>query len=102
MRRFLMASSAALLGGCMTIPGVSTVQMVNTDPQGVLLTIDGKGECETPCTVKLDGPQKARLAKAGFQTITVTLAPGKSEVTIPMQLAAASTGVDSTELPELD
>ncbi len=75
---------------------------VNTEPTGALLAIDGAGECETPCRVKLDGPRKARLAKAGFVTRTITLTPDRRSLTVPMELAAATDDVDSVALPSLD
>lgn len=100
MRIIAAAITAALLGGCVTTGG-GNVLMVNTDPQGALLTIDGIGECETPCSVKLDEPRQARIAKAGFVTLGVLLKPGSKPLTIPLDLAAASTDVDAEALPEL-
>ncbi|WP_375205870.1 PEGA domain-containing protein [Hyphococcus sp.] len=91
-----------LPGGCMTIGGGASTLMVKTDPEGALLAIDGVGECETPCSVRLDGPKQARIAKAGFVSKTYVLSPGKNEVTIPLELAAASDDVDATALPDLD
>ena len=100
--RFLAAAFAAcVLGGCVTTGGGSTL-LVNTDPQGALVAIDGAGECESPCTVKLDGPRRARIAKAGFVALDVMLTPNRRSVTIPLELAAASDDVDTETLPELD
>ena len=90
------------LGGCVTLGGGSSTLLVNTDPQGALVTIDSVGECETPCSVRLDGPKTARIAKAGFVAKTFVLSPSGREVTIPLELAAASEGVDTTALPDLD
>lgn len=91
-----------LLTGCMTIGGGSSVMLVNTAPQGALVAIDGYGECETPCTIGLDAPKKARIAKAGFVSKTFVLSPGSREVTIPLELAAASEDVDASALPDLE
>lgn len=109
MLRISAILAATLAGGCVTDDlgmglggdGARNVSVI-TDPPGALLTIDGFGECETPCTVKLDEPRRARLAKAGFVAQTVTLGPDRSSVTIPMKLAAASDDVDAATLPDLD
>jgi hypothetical protein len=82
--------------------GGSSMLLVQTDPAGALLTIDGVGECETPCRIRLDGPKKAKIAKAGFVAKDYMLSPGKSEVTIPLELAAASDDVDATALPDIE
>ncbi len=107
MRRVAMTLMAAMVltaaGGCVTIGGGgSSIVTVNTSPPGALLTIDGAGECETPCTIKLDGPRQAKIAKAGFVAVTTTLAPGRKSVTIPLELAAASEDVDTLVLPDLN
>ena len=91
-----------LLGGCVTMGGGASTMLVQTDPAGALVAIDGVGECETPCRIRLDAPKKARIAKAGFVSKEYMLSPGKSEVTIPLELAAASDDVDATALPDLD
>ena len=102
LARSFAATGFLLLGGCLTMPGGTSTLLVNTDPQGALVAIDGVGECETPCTIKLDGPQNARIAKAGFVTQFVTLNPSRKPATLPLELAAASKDVDTTALPELD
>ena len=102
MRIPAAATLPFLLTGCMTLGGGSSTMLVNTDPPGALVTIEGFGECESPCTVRLDAPRKARVAKAGFLSKTYVLSPGSREVTIPLELAAASDDVDTTTLPDLD
>ena len=102
MRVLASAAMAFLLGGCVTVGGGTATRMIVTEPPGAVLTIDGAGECETPCSVKLAGPLRARIAKAGFVATTVTLTPGRGDIVIPLELAAPSTGVDTTALPELD
>ncbi len=92
----------SMLGGCQTIGGAGDTLTLQTTPPGALVTIEGVGECETPCTIKLDGPQNARIAKAGFVTQFVTLNPSRKPATLPLELAAASKDVDTTALPELD
>ena len=104
MRRVFSILAFAALGGCQTLfGGGGQVLNVQSDPPGALVVIDGAGQCETPCTVKIDSPKKARVSKAGFVTQYVTLSPGgKGNVVIPLELAAASDDVDATELPDLD
>ncbi|PQA86689.1 PEGA domain-containing protein [Hyphococcus luteus] len=103
----VLALVPALLAtsGCMTLGGIgdgARQVTVNTEPAGALLAIDGAGECETPCKVKLDGPRRARLAKAGFVTRIITLTPDRRSLTVPMELAAATDDVDAVALPSLD
>jgi hypothetical protein len=107
MQRISAVLALVATGGCVTddiafrgdpARNVSVI----TEPAGALLTIEGVGECETPCTVRLDSPRQANLAKAGFVAQTVTLGPERSSVTIPMELAAASDDVDTTVLPDLN
>lgn len=102
MRTIAAAMSLMMLGGCLsTGDGARTVDVL-TDPPGAQLTIEGVGACETPCTVKLDRPRQARIAKAGFVSTTVTLTPDRRALTIPLELAAASDDVDAVALPDLD
>ena len=102
MRLTAIVIGMALLGGCVTTGGGGSVRQVITTPPGALLTIDGVGECETPCSVKLDGPRQARIAKAGFITVTIVLTPGRKAITVPLELAAASESVDTQALPAID
>ena len=102
MRLIVSLFAIAALGGCQTFGGGDLLNL-QTEPPGALVVIDGAGQCETPCTIKLDGPKKARIAKAGFVTQYVTLNPSrKKQVVVPLELAAASEDVDRTELPELE
>jgi hypothetical protein len=75
---------------------------INTAPPGALITVEGGGECETPCILTLDRPRRAIIAKAGFVSLDVTLSPSRRSVTVPMELAAASEDVDTEALPEID
>lgn len=103
MRLAIVGAAAAATTGCLTTPGGgASVREIITDPPGAMVTLESGGSCETPCTIKLDRPQKARIAKAGYVTVTAVIAPGGGKVKIPLELAAASTGVDATALPELD
>ncbi len=103
MRHLAAVLLMVCTGGCATLGGgSSSTLLVNTSPPGALVSIDSYGECESPCTVRLDRPRQARIAKAGFISATVTLAPGRKSVTIPLELAAASDDVDAVALPDLN
>ncbi|MEO1137602.1 MAG: PEGA domain-containing protein [Pseudomonadota bacterium] len=101
MRTIAATISFIMLGGCLSAGGGARTIDVLTDPPGAQLTIEGVGVCETPCSVKLDRPRQARIAKAGFVATTVTLTPDRRALTIPLELAAASEDVDADELPHL-
>ena len=69
MRLLASGIAALILGGCQTIDlgnlsGPGETLTINSAPQGALLTLHGYGECETPCTIKINEPRKARIAKA--------------------------------------
>ncbi|WP_395073366.1 PEGA domain-containing protein [Hyphococcus sp.] len=102
MKHFLTAPLLGLsLTGCATIGGGKTLK-INTAPPGALVTLEGGAECETPCMIKLDKPHRATIAKAGFVSLDVLLSPSRRSVTVPLELAAASTDVDAEALPEID
>ena len=100
MRFLCIAAAALVLSGCMTLGGSG--REIRTLPTGALITIDGFGECETPCTIKLDRKRRVRFAKAGYVTRYVDVEPSGGPVTVPLELAAASEDVDTTPLPDLD
>ena len=88
--------------GCKTFGGGGpTIVQVNSEPAGALVRVEGFGECETPCTVEVDKPRRAQVAKAGYNPKQIMLEPGKRKVTVTLELSAPTTGVDETELPEL-
>ena len=97
--------TAAALGlsvtGCVSMGGGNTLK-INTAPPGALVTVVGAGTCETPCEILLDKPRRATIAKAGFVSLDVMLSPSRRSVTVPLELAAASTDVDAEVLPEID
>ena len=99
MRIMMLTISAALLSGCLTSGGIREIR---STPSGAFVAIDGFGECETPCTVKLDEPRRIRVAKAGYVTQNFILEPKGGAIDIPLELAAASENVDTVVLPELE
>ena len=99
MRIMTLTILAAALSGCLTTGGVREIR---STPAGAFVVVEGYGECETPCTVKLDSPRRIRVAKTGYVTQDFILDPKGGALTIPLELAAASTVVDSAELPDLE
>ena len=100
MRYIAMSVAAAILfSGCVS---TGTTRTIESTPPGASVTIKGFGECETPCTVKLDGRRSVTVAKAGYKAQRFDILPGAEPVVVILELAAASEEVDSVELPRLD
>jgi len=100
-----IAAAALALSGCQTLAfgdsGGTTLTTVTTTPAGALVTVEGFGGCETPCTVEIDKPRNITVAKAGYETQKHVLLPGRKKLELTLQLSAPTTGVDTEELPEL-
>ncbi len=95
----ILVWAALTLGGCLT---TGELREVRTRPAGAFLMIEGFETCETPCTVKLDRPRRARISKTGYVTRDVVIERGILPMTVTLELAAASTDVDTVDLPALD
>ncbi len=98
MRYLLTLFLAAALSGCLTTGG----REISSTPSGALVTVPGFGECETPCTVKLDKRRRITIAKAGYRPRRVDVDPEGAPLTIPLELAAPTEEVDAQTLPDLD
>lgn len=100
--RILTVAAVALVAGCVT-NGKATrgVTLITSEPTGALVTVEGYGECETPCSVEADAVRSVTVAKAGFLPVRFDLVPGKKRVALKLELAAPTEGVDEGELPEL-
>lgn len=100
---FGIAIAALTLGGCKTLGGGAgtTLTTVTTEPTGALVTVEGFGECETPCTIEIDKPRNITIAKAGYDPQRLTLQPGEKKLNVVLKLSAPTTEVDERELPEL-
>jgi len=105
--RFLpiLAIAALALSGCKTLDfggdKTATVVTVVSTPPGALVTVEGFGECETPCTVEIDKPRNITVAKAGYDAQKMVLVPSRRTVEVLLKLSTQTTDVDATELPEL-
>ena len=95
----IMVITALALGGCLT---TGSLREVRTKPAGAYLMIEGFDACETPCTIKLDSPRRARISKTGYVTQDIVIERGILPMTVTLDLAAASTGVDTAELPAIE
>jgi hypothetical protein len=102
LRNVLVLAAFTLTGGCLTFGGGKSrmVELV-TEPAGALARVEGFGECETPCTIELDAPRMVTLAKAGYTAKRFQLTTEKKKVEVVMELAAPTTEVDTTVLPEI-
>lgn len=100
MRLFLVLGCSLALSGCLASSG--GMRTIESTPAGALVTIEGYGECETPCTVKLDGYRQVTVAKAGYKAQRFGVKPGGKTIQVILELAAPSGEVDATALPELD
>lgn len=98
LSKIVLSATALSLGACATTPGV--VEIVS-EPTGALVTVEGYGECETPCTIGLDGPRNVTVAKAGFLPKRFIVAPGAGRVKVALDLAAPTEKVDEETLPDL-
>ncbi|MEM8771161.1 MAG: PEGA domain-containing protein [Pseudomonadota bacterium] len=78
------------------------LRTITSTPAGALVKIEGFGECETPCTIKLDGARNVTVAKAGYKAQRFAVKPGRENVNVILELAAPTDEVSSETLPELD
>jgi hypothetical protein len=100
MRYRSIAMAALLSAACATMKG-PTITLVETDPPGALVQVEGFGECEAPCRIELDAPRYLTIAKAGYDAQRLTLEPGKKRLHIKLNLSAPTTSVDEEALPDL-
>lgn len=100
MRIAIAVSIAALLSGCLTTD--SPIKTITSTPERALVTITGFGECETPCSVRVDASQEVIVAKAGYlpQRFFISRKSG-AEIAVILVLAAPTSDVSSSQLPEL-
>lgn len=99
MRLDLSALIALLLPACATTG--AKITLVETDPPGALVQVEGFGECVAPCTIELDAPRNLTIAKAGYDAQRLTLEPGRKKLQVTLTLSAPTTDVDVEALPDL-
>ena len=105
MRRLLVLFSLCAVSACQTLSlgggGTSRTKIVS-DPAGAIVTVEGFGECDTPCTIALDAPRMVTVAKTGYKPQRFQIRPGKSRVDVTLELVAPTENVETNSLPELE
>ena len=97
-RTLFAAFAFAALAGCAS----DGLTKIVTSPPGATVTVAGYGQCETPCTVQLDGVRDIIVAKAGYKKRELSIAPDQGRVALDLELAAPTTGVEADALPPLE
>ena len=100
MRYFPTAAAALSLAACATVKGPQ-ITLVETEPSGALIRVEGFGECESPCRIELDAPRNLTIAKAGFDAERIVIEPGAKKVVVKLNLSAPTKEVEVDALPEL-
>ena len=95
----LIALCPLILSGCLTT--ASNMRTINSDPTGATVRIEGFGECETPCEIKLDAQRSVIVAKAGYLPQKFWISPDGPAVDVILELAAPTDDVDAEALPDL-
>jgi hypothetical protein len=97
---FTAAGFCLAATGCFATGGET--RTIKSTPSGALVQIAGYGDCETPCTIKLDGRRDVTVAKAGYKAQRFGVSPGGGDVNVILELAAPTEEVATETLPELD
>lgn len=98
--RVLSAVAALSLCGCATANGPKIV-LVETEPQGALVRVEGFGECQSPCRIEVDKSRNLTIAKAGYNAERIVIDPKSKKVLVRLTLSAPTTDVEVDALPEL-
>ncbi len=89
--------------GCLTILGGGGNKIdIETTPPGATVTLEGFGECETPCAIQLEQTRRVTVAKAGYKPVRLRVPPDSRDISIILELAAPTDEIDATTLPDLD
>jgi len=97
--RVLALPALLLISACVTTQG--NVTSLTSEPSGASVAVEGYEDCETPCTIQLSAPLNVTVAKAGYKPQRMVLQPGRKKVHVRLELAAPTSGVEATSLPEL-
>ena len=101
LKQIIVVATLASLPGCLFTTGDGDLRRITSVPSGALVKIEGYGECETPCSIKLGQRREVLVAKAGFKAQRFGILPGKKDVHVILELAAPTSDVDTQALPEL-
>jgi hypothetical protein len=95
-----MVVVALALSACATSKGPKIV-LVDTEPQGALVRVEGFGECQSPCRIEVDAMRSLTIAKAGYDAKRIVIDPKSKKVLVKLTLSAPTTDVEQNALPEL-
>lgn len=98
--RLPIIAAALSLAACATTKGPQIV-LVETEPSGAFVRVEGFGDCESPCRIEIDAPRNLTIGKAGYDAERIVIKPGDRTVRLKLKLAAPTTNVDQQALPEL-
>ena len=103
MKRLIIAVAIFALAGCQTLSfgGGSSVTTIESDPNGANVTVEGYGECNTPCTVGHDVDRMITVAKTGYKPQRFVIKPGSKRVRVELEQSASTEDVEATAMPEL-
>ncbi len=102
-RPTLCAALAALCAfGCQSSGNGARIAVIETEPPGAIVKVEGFGECVSPCSIELDAPRRLTIAKAGFKKRVMEITPGDRRVRVDLELAAPSGDVVADDLPPLE
>lgn len=101
IRLTMLAGLCMLISGCAS-DGSRELTTIRSIPNGAYLEIGfDKRTCTTPCSIKLDRPQRIEVSKEGFEKQVFYIQPNNRDVFVKLELVAASEDVESTQLPDL-
>ncbi|MEM9705796.1 MAG: PEGA domain-containing protein [Pseudomonadota bacterium] len=95
-RNLFCVCAAAVASGCAT-----NISEIVSNPPGATVTVEGVGECETPCTVGVDAPIIVTVAKPGYLPKRLRISPGATRVKVDLEQAAETKAVEEGTLPAL-
>ena len=98
--RISLTLAALCLSACATAKGPKIV-LVETEPQGALIRVEGFGECQSPCRIEVDTTRNLTIAKAGYNAERIVIDPQSKKVLVRLTLSAPTTDVEEDALPEL-
>lgn len=90
-----------VLASCTTHSPPAPLTRINSFPSGATVSINGVGECETPCTIQHNVTRQVVVAKAGYLAQKFDVPVGAGNVTVSLELAAPTKSVEEQTLPEL-
>lgn len=90
---------ALALQGCTTFG--DGLAKFSSNPDGATVTIEGYGDCITPCTARIYSPVMVTIAKIGFTPQRFQVGPGTKNIKVELELAASTEDVEEETLPAL-